>query len=58
MRAQAITCAFTGHRPEKLPWGDNEQDPRCRALQERIADAVEQAYLPRRRCPSRSGGTT
>ena len=45
MRAQAITCAFTGHRPEKLPWVDNEQDPPCRALQKRIADAVEQAYL-------------
>ena len=45
MRAQAITCAFTGHRPEKLPWGENEQDSRCQALQERIADAVEQAYL-------------
>ncbi len=26
------TCAFSGHRPEKLPWGSNEQDPRCVAL--------------------------
>lgn len=45
MRAREITCAFTGHRPEKLPWGHREEDPRCLALQERIADAVEQAYL-------------
>ena len=21
--------AFTGHRPESLPFGDNENDPRC-----------------------------
>ena len=23
------TCCFTGHRPDKLPWGTNEEDPRC-----------------------------
>ena len=23
------TCCFTGHRPEKLPWRDNERDPPC-----------------------------
>ena len=28
----ALTCAFSGHRPEKLPWGRNEEDPRCQAL--------------------------
>ncbi len=22
------TCAFTGHRPHKFPWKDNEADPR------------------------------
>lgn len=27
-----MTCAFSGHRPEKLPWGSNELDPRCTAL--------------------------
>lgn len=26
------SCAFSGHRPEKLPWGSNELDPRCTAL--------------------------
>lgn len=27
-----MTCAFSGHRPEKLPWGSDEADPRCVAL--------------------------
>ena len=38
------TCCFTGHQPEKLPWGDREEDPRCVALKGRLARAVEQAY--------------
>lgn len=38
------TCCFTGHRPEKLPWGFNEEDPRCAALKERLRQTVEQAY--------------
>jgi uncharacterized phage-like protein YoqJ len=25
----AYACAFTGHRPEGLPWGSDEDDPRC-----------------------------
>lgn len=38
------TCCFTGHRPDKLPWRDDERDPRCVALKERLAAAVEEAY--------------
>ena len=38
------TCSFTGHRPEKLPWRRDERDPRCLALKERLAAAVEDAY--------------
>ena len=38
------TCAFTGHRPEKLPWREDEGDPRCLALKARLAAAVEEAY--------------
>ena len=38
------TCCFTGHRPEKLPWGSHEEDPRCLDLKERLRQAVEQAY--------------
>lgn len=26
------SCAFTGHRPHKLPWKYNEADSRCVAL--------------------------
>lgn len=38
------TCCFSGHRPSKLPWGEDESDPRCLALKERIRLAVEGAY--------------
>lgn len=38
------TCCFTGHRPNKLPWGDDESDPRCVALKKRITREVERAY--------------
>lgn len=38
------TCCFTGHRPEKLPWGLCEEDARCVELKARLRGAVEQAY--------------
>ena len=44
MGGREITCCFTGHRPEKLPWGFDETDPRCLALKDRLRDAVEAAY--------------
>ena len=44
MEKRSSTCCFTGHRPEKLPWGYQEADPRCQALKRRIADAVSAAY--------------
>ena len=28
------TCCFTGHREYKLPWGSDENDPRCHKLQQ------------------------
>ena len=37
-------CCFTGHRPDKLPWKDREEDPRCFALKVRIAAALEAAW--------------
>ena len=37
------TCCFTGHRPNKLPWGDNENAPECLALKASIARKVEEA---------------
>ncbi|MBE6961556.1 MAG: DUF1273 domain-containing protein [Ruminococcaceae bacterium] len=44
MRGRQSACSFTGHRPAKLPWGMREEDRRCVALKQRIADAVEIAY--------------
>ena len=38
------TCCFTGHREYKLPWGSNENDPRCRKLQQQLFDAVDAVY--------------
>jgi len=38
------TCCFTGHRPEKLPWGRNESDTRCQVLKRRLRDVVEESY--------------
>lgn len=43
------TCCFTGHRPEKLPWGNKENDPRCLVLKKKIQDAVEVAYADGKR---------
>ena len=38
------SCSFTGHRPEKLPWGRDESDPRCQDLKVRLDAALERAY--------------
>ena len=39
-----ITCCFTGHRPSKLPWGQNENDPRCIAVKQELASRLEGIY--------------
>ena len=44
MRARPVSCCFSGHRPAKLPWGSNEDDPRCVDLKRRLWDAMEAAY--------------
>ena len=41
---RATTCCFTGHRPDKLPWGEQEDDPRCVRAKQEIAQALERAY--------------
>ena len=42
------TCAFTGNRPQKLPWGEDESDYRCIAVKNRIREevlaAIERGY--------------
>lgn len=34
------TCAFTGHRPQRLPFGFDESDPRCINLKMRLRDEI------------------
>ncbi|MDD3194145.1 MAG: SLOG family protein [Oscillospiraceae bacterium] len=34
------TCCFTGHRPQSLPWGSNEQDPRCVRLKALLREEI------------------
>ena len=34
-------CAFTGPRPERLPWRTNETDPACIALKEVLAEEIK-----------------
>lgn len=41
---QKLTCCFTGHRPPKLPWGEEEDHPGCMALKTRIAEELESLY--------------
>lgn len=38
------SCAFTGHRPQFLPWGDREEEKRCLAVKEQLHQAVWKAY--------------
>ena len=33
-------CAFTGHRPNKLPWRYNENTPGCVALRKILAEQI------------------
>ena len=44
MDEQAITCCFTGHRPQSLPWGTREQDSRCLELKLELAARLEGIY--------------
>ena len=40
MAAMNRTCAFTGHRPNKLPWRYDETDSRCVALKAVLAEQI------------------
>ena len=44
MAERETSCCFSGHRPVRLPWGSNENDPRCRALKVQIGEALEALY--------------
>ena len=45
MKEKMKTCAFTGHRPQNLPFGFNEEDERCinvkKVLREQIINLIE-----------------
>ena len=34
-------CAFSGYRPQKMPFGFNESDPRCVEFKARLREAIE-----------------
>ncbi|MFI3251326.1 MAG: SLOG family protein [Eubacteriales bacterium] len=37
------SCCFTGHRPNRLPWGLHEDHPRCLQLKREITEKVQHA---------------
>jgi len=39
------SCCFSGYRPEKLPWGSDEHDPRCLQLKEQLLATAERMFL-------------
>jgi len=43
------TACCSGYRPEKLPWGYDESDARCRELKRRLFHIVEALYHSGRR---------
>ena len=44
MHPRAICCCFSGHRPNRLPWGSRESDERCLDLKGTLADTLEDLY--------------
>ncbi len=40
VRGRPVSCCFTGHRPGKLPWGTDENDPRCLRLKKRLDEVL------------------
>ena len=40
MTRRIKSCAFTGYRPQKMPWGFNEDDPRCEDFKHRLKDMI------------------
>jgi uncharacterized phage-like protein YoqJ len=39
------SCCFSGYRPEKLPWGLNEEAERCIKLKKKLYDVVQAVYV-------------
>jgi len=36
------SCAFTGYRPQKMPFGFDEHDPRCVDFKKRLRDTIRE----------------
>lgn len=37
------TVCITGHRPQKLPWGFNEEDKRCLSMKKELYSIIEES---------------
>ena len=44
MDERELRCCFSGHRPNKLPWGTNEKDERCYRLKFQLAARLEELF--------------
>ena len=38
---KASVCCFTGNRPHRLPWGENEDDARCVIIKQKMLEQIE-----------------
>ena len=43
-------CCFSGHRPQKLPWGWNEADPACIRMLNRLEETIRTEIQNGTRC--------
>lgn len=44
MHPREICCCFSGHRPNRLPWGSRESDERCLDLKCTLSEMLEDLY--------------
>lgn len=42
--SKETTCCFSGYRPAKLPWRDDETDAGCVRLKKALSDVIEAVY--------------
>ena len=47
---ETTACCFSGHRPQKLPWGWNEADPACIQMLNRLEEAIRAEIQSGTRC--------